>query len=100
MAMLRRLPKILKYIPGKAQDMRAWFLSMQYWLGGSDDNLESMIRFLVSRYSGKRDWAKVQAAAPIDYPMSAFTTLTCQPASPPMPPICPAPPGPPPRWAC
>jgi magnesium chelatase subunit H len=68
MAMLRRLPKILKYIPGKAQDMRAWFLSMQYWLGGSDDNLESMIRFLVSRYSGKRDWAKVQAAAPIDYP--------------------------------
>lgn len=68
MAMLRRLPKILKFIPGKAQDMRAWFLSMQYWLGGSDDNLESMIRFLVSRYSGKRDWAKVQAAAPIDYP--------------------------------
>jgi magnesium chelatase subunit H len=68
MAMLRRLPKILKYIPGKAQDLRAWFLSMQYWLGGSDDNLESMIRFLVSRYSGKRDWAQVKAAAPVDYP--------------------------------
>jgi len=68
MAMLRRLPKILKYFPGKAQDLRAWFLSMQYWLGGSDDNLEAMIRFLVSRYSGKRDWAKIKAAAPIDYP--------------------------------
>jgi magnesium chelatase subunit H len=68
MAMLRRLPKILKWIPGKAQDMRAWFLSMQYWLGGSDDNLEAMIRFLVSRYSGKRDWAQVKAAAPVDYP--------------------------------
>ncbi len=68
MAMLRRLPKILKYFPGKAQDLRAWFLSMQYWLGGSDDNLEAMVRFLVSRYSGKRDWAKVKAAAPIDYP--------------------------------
>jgi magnesium chelatase subunit H len=68
MAMLRRLPKILKWIPGKAQDMRAWFLSMQYWLGGSDDNLEAMIRFLVSRYSGKRDWAQIKAAAPIDYP--------------------------------
>ena len=25
-AMLRRLPKILKYIPGKAQDLRAWFV--------------------------------------------------------------------------
>ena len=68
MAMLRRLPKILKYIPGKAQDMRAWFLSMQYWLGGSDDNLEAMIRFLVSRYSGNRSWAEVKAAAPINYP--------------------------------
>ncbi|WP_245298880.1 magnesium chelatase subunit H [Pseudotabrizicola sediminis] len=67
MAMLRRLPKILKYFPGKAQDLRAWFLSMQYWLGGSDDNLEAMVRFLVSRYSGKRDWARIKAAAPIDY---------------------------------
>ena len=47
MEMLRRLPKILRFIPGKAQDLRAWFLSMQYWLGGSDDNIESMIRFLV-----------------------------------------------------
>lgn len=68
MAMLRRLPKILKYFPGKAQDLRAWFLSMQYWLGGSDDNLEAMIRFLISRYSGNRAWAAIKAAAPIDYP--------------------------------
>jgi magnesium chelatase subunit H len=58
----------LRWIPGKAQDMRAWFLSMQYWLGGSDDNLEAMIRFLVSRYSADRKWQAVKAAAPIDYP--------------------------------
>jgi magnesium chelatase subunit H len=68
MAMLRRLPKILRFIPGKAQDMRAWFLSMQYWLGGSDDNIEGMIRFLVSRYAPNRDWRKVKAALPVDYP--------------------------------
>lgn len=68
MAMLRRLPKILRFIPGKAQDMRAWFLSMQYWLGGSDDNIESMVRYLVSRYAPNRDWNKVKAAAPVDYP--------------------------------
>ncbi|MCB6176805.1 magnesium chelatase subunit H [Rhodobacter sp. Har01] len=68
MAMLRRLPKMLRFLPGKAQDLRSWFLSMQYWLGGSDDNLEAMIRYLVSRYSGNRDWSKVKAAAPIDYP--------------------------------
>ncbi|MFN4193132.1 MAG: magnesium chelatase subunit H [Tabrizicola sp.] len=68
MALLRRLPKILRFIPGKAQDLRAWFLSMQYWLGGSDDNIEGMIRFLVSRYAPNRDWRRVKAAAPVDYP--------------------------------
>ncbi len=68
MAMLRRLPKILRWIPGKAQDLRAWFLAMQYWLGGSDDNLEAMIRFLVSRYSADRKWQAVKAVAPIEYP--------------------------------
>ncbi|NRA98907.1 MAG: magnesium chelatase subunit H [Rhodobacteraceae bacterium] len=68
MKLLRRLPKILKYVPGKAQDLRAWFLTMQYWLGGSDDNVESMIRFLVSRYAHEAAWRRVEAAAPIDYP--------------------------------
>ena len=68
MALLRRLPKILRFIPGKAQDLRAWFLSMQYWLGGSDDNIEAMIRFLVARYASRTEWRGVQAAAPIDYP--------------------------------
>ena len=32
MRMLRRLPKILKFIPGSAQDVRAYFLTLQYWL--------------------------------------------------------------------
>lgn len=68
MKMLRRLPKILKYIPGKAQDLRAWFLTMQYWLGGSDDNVEGMIRFLVSRYSREAAWRGRTAEAPIEYP--------------------------------
>jgi magnesium chelatase subunit H len=68
MSMLRRLPKILRWIPGKAQDMRAWFLSMQYWLGGSDDNIEQMVRFLIGRYSTRKDWRGAEARAPIDYP--------------------------------
>ncbi|MEM6897568.1 MAG: cobaltochelatase subunit CobN, partial [Pseudomonadota bacterium] len=71
MKMLRRLPKILKFIPGKAQDLRAYFLSMQYWLGGSDDNVREMIRFLVDRYSGQR-FGHVEAAAPVDYPEVAL----------------------------
>lgn len=68
MSMLRRLPKILRWIPGKAQDMRAWFLSMQYWLGGSDDNIEQMIRFLIGRYSTRKDWRGTVSKAPVDYP--------------------------------
>lgn len=68
MSLLRRLPKILRFIPGKAQDLRAWFLSMQYWLGGSDDNIEAMMRFLIARYAARPEWKQIKAAAPIDYP--------------------------------
>ena len=68
MKTLRRLPKILKLIPGKAQDLRAWFLCMQYWLGGSDDNVEQMIRFLIGRYADRADWHGAKADLPIEYP--------------------------------
>jgi magnesium chelatase subunit H len=71
MAMLRRLPKILRFIPGSAQDMRAYFLTLQYWLAGSDDNMAHMVRFLVNRYaSGPREAlrGKLQVANPVEYP--------------------------------
>ena len=68
MRMLRRLPKILRFIPGKAQDLRAWFLTMQYWLGGSDDNVEQMLRFLIGRYASDGAMKGAEAAPPIDYP--------------------------------
>ncbi len=68
MKALRRLPKILRLIPGKAQDLRAWFLAMQYWLGGSDDNIEQMIRYLVSRYAVGQNFAAVTARPPVEYP--------------------------------
>ena len=68
MRMLRRLPKILKYIPGKAQDLRAWFLCMQYWLGGTDENIEAMLRFLISRYSDITEWRGGAVPSPIEYP--------------------------------
>ncbi|WP_422071714.1 magnesium chelatase subunit H [Tranquillimonas rosea] len=68
MRMLRRLPKILRYIPGRSQDLRAWFLSMQYWLGGSDENVEQLIRFLISRYCRNTGWRGTEAAAPVEHP--------------------------------
>jgi magnesium chelatase subunit H len=50
MAMLKRLPQILRFIPGAAQDVRAYFIAMQYWLAGSEENVENLIRYLVARY--------------------------------------------------
>ena len=64
MKMLRRLPKMLRFIPGTAQDVRAYFLTLQYWLAGSDDNVVGMIRALAHRYAGHA----VRADAPHDYP--------------------------------
>jgi len=72
MRMLRRLPRILKLIPGKAQDLRAWFLMMQYWLGASDDNIEAMVRFLISRYCRHDAWRGTRAPEPLEYPETAL----------------------------
>lgn len=68
MRMLRRLPRILRLIPGKAQDLRAWFLTMQYWLGGSDANIEQMLRFLLGRYAHQAQFAHCKALPPVTYP--------------------------------
>ena len=71
MRMLRRLPKILRFIPGTAQDVRAYFMTLQYWLAGSEQNVANMVRFLVDRYAdgprrGLRGLAK--ATLPVEYP--------------------------------
>ncbi|MEL6977513.1 MAG: magnesium chelatase subunit H [Pseudomonadota bacterium] len=91
--MLRRLPRILKFIPGKAQDLRAYFLTMQYWLGGSDANVEQMIRFLVSRYAGDEALRELEVAPPLEYPETGLY----HPATPERiftePELLPAPPG-------
>jgi magnesium chelatase subunit H len=71
MKMLRRLPKILRFVPGAAQDVRQYFLTLQYWLAGSDDNVVDMVRGLIDRYAtGERASLKgtMHAAAPREYP--------------------------------
>ncbi len=71
MRMLRRLPKILKFIPGTAQDVRAYFLTLQYWLSGSEENVVAMVRSLIDRYAaGDREERRgaTQADAPHEYP--------------------------------
>ncbi len=71
MKMLRRLPKILRFIPGTAQDVRAYFLTLQYWLAGSEDNVAHLVHFLVDRYAaGPRQGLRglVKTHAPVEYP--------------------------------
>ncbi|CAO4155187.1 magnesium chelatase subunit H [Methylorubrum thiocyanatum] len=71
MALVRKLPKILRFIPGSAQDVRAYFLTLQYWLAGSDENVASLVRFLVQRYAAgpRAAWREIAAApAPQHYP--------------------------------
>ncbi len=71
MKMLRRLPKILRFIPGTAQDVRAYFLTLQYWLAGSDENVVAMVRSLIDRYAAGERAARrgaTQAQAPLEYP--------------------------------
>ncbi|MEM6711208.1 MAG: magnesium chelatase subunit H [Pseudomonadota bacterium] len=71
MAVLRRLPKILRFIPGTAQDVRAYFLTLQYWLSGSDENMANLVRYLVGRYAaGPRQTLRttIKAEMPINYP--------------------------------
>ncbi len=71
MRMLRRLPKILRFVPGTAQDLRIYFLCLQYWLAGSEDNLVQMVQMLVDRYaSGPRAGLRglVAVKPPHEYP--------------------------------
>jgi magnesium chelatase subunit H len=71
MKMLRRLPKLLRFIPGTAQDVRAYFLTLQYWLAGSDENVVAMVRALIDRYADGERIARrgaTAADAPAEYP--------------------------------
>jgi magnesium chelatase subunit H len=65
MRMVRSLPKFLKFIPGTAQDLRTYFLGLQYWLSGSAENIEGLARLLLGRYAGGKPGA---VPAPVEYP--------------------------------
>lgn len=71
MAMLRLLPRLLRFVPGKAQEMRTYFLVLAYWLSGSTDNIADLVRTLVNRYAdGPRRGLRgtLEAKPPREYP--------------------------------
>ena len=71
LAVLKRIPRILRFIPGKSQDLRAWFLTLQYWTAGSGKNLLNMVRFLLDRYMAPEQdgaLAGLKPKPPAEYP--------------------------------
>jgi len=76
--LLRTLPKVLKFLPSdKAADARTFMMSFQYWLGGSPENLESMLVMLGQDYvpqvkDNMKGKEKVQAVDPVLLPDKAI----------------------------
>ncbi|MFE1598873.1 magnesium chelatase subunit H [Methylobacterium sp. ID0610] len=71
MALIRQIPRILRFIPGSAQDVRAYFLTLQYWLAGSEENVVNLVHFLAARYAAgpRAAWrGRLTAAEPLAYP--------------------------------
>jgi magnesium chelatase subunit H len=68
--LLNTLPKMLKYLPlDKAQDARNFMLSFQYWLGGSQENLENFLLMLSDKYVvGDQTGDTICYAEPVTYP--------------------------------
>lgn len=64
--LVRTLPKVLKYLPSdKAQDARLYILSLQFWLGGSPENLENFVKMISGSYVPALKGAKVKYSDPV-----------------------------------
>jgi magnesium chelatase subunit H len=71
LALIRRLPRILRFIPGTSQDLRVYFLAMQYWLAGSEPNIRNLVALMITRYArGPREYLRgtLKVADPVEYP--------------------------------
>ncbi|MGA1283720.1 MAG: magnesium chelatase subunit H [Prochlorothrix sp.] len=69
--LLRTLPKVLKYLPvEKAQDARSFMLGLQYWLGGSEENLTNFLLMITDKYVFKKDGdpSDLKYEEPVVYP--------------------------------
>ncbi|CAN6444830.1 unnamed protein product [Victoria cruziana] len=64
--LVRTLPKVLKYLPSdKARDARLYILSLQFWLGGSPDNLENFLKMISGSYVPSLKDVKMDYSEPV-----------------------------------
>lgn len=67
---LKRARGLLRFIPGSAQDVRVYLLSLQAWLSGSESNLRDLLRAIATRYAPQHFTAAADQGLPdlTDYP--------------------------------
>ncbi|GMH44205.1 hypothetical protein BSKO_12139 [Bryopsis sp. KO-2023] len=66
---VRTLPTILKYLPSeKAQDVRMFVQALQYWLGGSTENLENLLLAVSQAYIPALEGAEMEIQEPQLFP--------------------------------
>lgn len=70
MAILRNLGKVMRHIPGKAQDIHTFMVVHDFWLQGSPENLKRMLCLLMARYVPGH--AHLPIEDPIQYPENAI----------------------------
>ncbi|KAF6168387.1 hypothetical protein GIB67_018227 [Kingdonia uniflora] len=64
--LVRTLPKVLKYLPSdKAQDARIYILSLQFWLGGSPENLQNFVKMISGSYIPELKGTKIAYSDPV-----------------------------------
>ena len=71
LALVRSVSKVMKYIPGKARDIHTFIAAHQFWLNGSQENMERFLSLLLERYVP--GWkGKLPQEDPLFYPDAAL----------------------------
>lgn len=67
LALARNVSKVMKHLPGKARDIHTFIAAHQFWLNGSQENLERFLALLIDRYA--EGWkGKLPQEDPLFYP--------------------------------
>lgn len=67
LAIARNIGKIMKYIPGRARDIHTFIAAHQFWLNGSQENMERFLCLIADRYVP--GWkGKLPQEDPVFYP--------------------------------
>lgn len=71
LSLVRNISKLLKHIPGKARDIHTFIASHQFWLNGSEENMERFLCLLINRYVPSFS-KQLPQKDPIFYPETAL----------------------------